>query len=176
MYLISIYFDEKTNQRLKQYIEQVARKTGNTFMIDGNVPPHITVGAFETKASCEELVAALNPVLRNIHKDSVQFVSVGTFQTSSIFLSAVYSEYLHEMCKSVCHALENEENTMIRRNYQPFQWLPHVTIGKTLSKEQQLLAFEELQSSFGMLEASVVKIGLSKTNPYMDIFAWETKR
>lgn len=175
MYLVSIYFDEKTNQRLNQYIEQVAEKTGNTFMIDGNVPPHITVGAFETKASHEKLVSVLNSVLENICVGSVQLASIGTFQTSSIFLSAVYNEYLHEMCKSICEVLESVENTIIRKNYQPFRWLPHVTIGKTLSKDQQLLAFEELQSSFGMLEANAVKIGLSKTNPYMDICTWEMK-
>ena len=39
MYLVSLYFDEKTNRRLKNYIEQVADKTGNTFMVDRNVPP-----------------------------------------------------------------------------------------------------------------------------------------
>ena len=173
MYLVSIYFDEKTNERLKSYIEQVAKKTGNRFMIEGNVPPHITVGAFESKASEEELVEALQTKLSGMKTGKVQLVSVGTFQTSSIFISAVYNEYLHEMCKSVCHALENVDNTVIRRNYQPFHWLPHVTIGKTLSREQQLAAFEELQHSFGPLEASVVKIGLSKTNPYMDICTWE---
>ena len=174
MYLVSIYFDEKTNERLKSYIEQVAKKTGNRFMIEGNVPPHITVGAFESKASEEELVEALQTKLSGMKTGKVQLVSVGTFQTSSIFISAVYNEYLHEMCKSVCHALENVDNTVIRKNYQPFYWLPHVTIGKTLSKEQQLAAFEELQKSFGPLEASVVKIGLSKTNPYMDICTWKT--
>lgn len=173
MYLVSIYFDEKTNERLKSYIEQVAKKTGNRFMIEGYVPPHITVGAFESKASEEELVEALQTKLSGMKTGKVQLVSVGTFQTSSIFISAVYNEYLHEMCKSVCHALENVDNTVIRENYQPFHWLPHVTIGKTLSKEQQLAAFEELQHSFGPLETSVVKIGLSKTNPYMDICTWE---
>ena len=124
MYLVSIYFDEKTNERLKSYIEQVAKKTGNRFMIEGYVPPHITVGAFESKASEEELVEALQTKLSGMKTGKVQLVSVGTFQTSSIFISAVYNEYLHEMCKSVCHALENVDNTVIRENYQPFHWLP----------------------------------------------------
>ena len=173
MYLVSIYFDEKTNQRLQQYIEQVAEKTGNTFMTDGKVPPHITVGAFETKYSQAELEEVLRPMFEGVCMGKVQLVSVGTFQTSSIFISAVYNEYLHEMCKSVCRVLENVDNTVIRRNYQPFHWLPHVTIGKTLTREQQLIAFEELQKCFGPLEVNVVKIGLSKTNPYMDVFLYE---
>ena len=49
MYLVSIYFDEKTDQKIQQYIDKVAEKTGNTFMLDGQVPPHITVSAFETQ-------------------------------------------------------------------------------------------------------------------------------
>ena len=49
MYLVSIYFDEKTNRKIQKYIDQMAAKTGNTFMIDGNVPPHLTISAFETK-------------------------------------------------------------------------------------------------------------------------------
>lgn len=48
MYLISIYFDDKTNNRIQQAINQVAKKSGNTFMLDAEVPPHITVSAFET--------------------------------------------------------------------------------------------------------------------------------
>ena len=175
MYLVSLYFDEKTNRRLKNYIEQVADKTGNTFMVDRNVPPHITVGAFESKASETELVNVLQPEMNNLRVDFVQLTSVGTFQTSSIFISAVYNEFLHELCKSVSEVLGNVENTIVRRNYQPFQWMPHVTIGKTLTKEQQLVAFETLQNSFGPLEASAVKIGLSKTNPYLDIYTWNLK-
>lgn len=175
MYLVSLYFDEKTNRRLKNYIEQVADKTGNTFMVDRNVPPHITVGTFESKASHTVLIEALEQSLHDIDIDFVQLVSIGAFQTSTIFLNAVYNEYLHKICKGVCETLKNVENTIIRRNYQPFQWIPHVTIGKTLTKEQQLVAFETLQNSFGPLEASAVKIGLSKTNPYLDIYTWKLK-
>ena len=175
MYLVSIYFDEKTNQRIKEYMKQVAAKTGNSFMLDGNVPPHITVGAFETKNEVE-VISVLEKTLQEQKLGSVQLVSVGMFQTSSIFLSAVYSEYLHEMCKNICAALENVDNTILRNNYRPFQWMPHVTIGKTLSKEQQKLAFEVLQNCFGTMEATVTQIGLAKTNPYKDIFCLPIKR
>ena len=44
MYLVSIYFDEKTNQRIKEYMKQVAAKTGNSFMLDGNVIKQVPFG------------------------------------------------------------------------------------------------------------------------------------
>ena len=55
MYLISVYFDEKTNKNIQNLIAKVAKKTGNDFMIEGKVPPHITVSAFETKQEAEVL-------------------------------------------------------------------------------------------------------------------------
>lgn len=45
MYLVSIYFDEKTDVKLRNLIDKVARETENTFMPDNNVPPHITIAA-----------------------------------------------------------------------------------------------------------------------------------
>lgn len=50
MYLVSIYFDEKTTSRMQGYITQVAKRSGNPFMIEKNVPPHLTISAFETRS------------------------------------------------------------------------------------------------------------------------------
>ena len=67
MYLISIYFDDKTNKIIRNYINQVAKATGNSFMLDGNVPPHITISAFETDTKNEEkLIEDLKTTLINI--------------------------------------------------------------------------------------------------------------
>ena len=43
MYLISAYFDEHTTRQLQRFIDAVAQNTGNTYMIDNNVPPHLTI-------------------------------------------------------------------------------------------------------------------------------------
>lgn len=172
MYLISISFDEKTNQRIQQYINQVANKTGNTFMTDGNVPPHITVSAMESTEEAQ-IVKQLERVVHDFKRGEIQFVSVGTFLPSAIFISAVYSEYLHKMAYAIDQSMSEIEKIKIRPVYRPFQWMPHATIGKTLSKEQMKIAFEVLQTSFSVFEGSVVKIGLSKTNPYKEIVEFQ---
>ena len=43
MYLVSVYFDDKANRVLQRYIDQVAERTGNAFMTEKNVPPHMTI-------------------------------------------------------------------------------------------------------------------------------------
>ena len=59
MYLISVYFDEKSSKTLEKLIKRVATATGNTFMLDNQVPPHITVAAVETKRE-DELVKCID--------------------------------------------------------------------------------------------------------------------
>ena len=100
MYLVSLYFDEKTNKTIQGYINKVAEKTGNTFMIDGNVPPHITVSAFETK--CEEAcVTMLGNIVTQIETGRLQWASVGTFLPYVIYIAPVLNNYLQGMIETI---------------------------------------------------------------------------
>lgn len=125
MYLISLYFDEKTNRLLQRYIDKIAQQTGNTFMIDHQVPPHMTVSAVEAR-SAEQLRSAFEDLCGRLSQGKIRFVSIG-------------------------------------------QLLPHVTMGKTLSKEQMAVAFGVLQEVFVPFDALVTEVGLAKVNPHADI-------
>jgi hypothetical protein len=70
-------------------------------------------------------------------------------------------------------ALQQVDGVKMSPYYQPFQWLPHTTIGKTLSKEEMQVAFQVMQDNFGVFEGEVVKIGLAKPNPHRDIRSWD---
>ena len=167
MYLISIYFDEKTNQRMQKYINLVAERTGNSFMLDNNVPPHLTVSAFEARdEKCA--IAALERIAKQLKQGKITWASVGQFLPYVIFMQPVLNYYLHQVSQIVYEELEKED-VKISPFYQPFQWLPHATLGKTLSREELQKAFEVLQTSFGVFDSTVVKIGLARTNPHCDI-------
>ena len=172
MYLVSIYFEEKTSKKIQKFMNQVAEKTGNTYMLDGNVPPHITVSAFESFEE-EQVIETLNYVATNLKKDSLQWVSVGQFFPYVLYITPVLNEYLHDMSVQIYNALSQIDGVKISPYYQPFQWLPHSTIGKTLTQEQMKIAFEVMQNSFGIFEGEVVRIGLAKPNPHRDIMSWE---
>lgn len=53
--------------------------------------------------------------------------------------------------------------------YQPMQWLPHITLGKKLEREQMQIALELVQEHFQPISAQVVALGLAKTNPHREI-------
>lgn len=175
MYLVSIYFDDKTNKVIQNYINKVAEKTGNRFMIDGKVPPHITISAFETKQE-EKVIETLKESTSKMQGRQLDWASVGTFFPHVIYLTPVLNEYLHSLSQNVYDCIRDIEDTIISPYYRPFQWLPHTTIGKKLCKEEMQTAFEVLQNDFAMFSGTVTRIGLAKTNPYTDIISWELKK
>lgn len=77
MYLISIYFDNETEERLNLLIQRVAKVTGNQFMLDNQVPPHITVASVETKHE-DELSARIEKVTKALVQGEIKFVSTGS--------------------------------------------------------------------------------------------------
>ena len=172
MYLVSIYFDEKTNKNIQNLIDKTACKTGNNFMIEGKVPPHITVSAFETKQE-EKVLERLRAVTKDLSQNNLRWVSVGTFLPNVIYLAPVLNEYLLNMAQNIYEKMESVDETIMSPFYRPFQWVPHTTIGKLLTKEQMREAFEVLQEQFVPFEGTVTKIGLAKTNPYTELALFE---
>lgn len=172
MYLVSVYFDDKTNRILQKLIDQIAKETGNTFMTEHKVPPHMTIMAIEAR-NVEALSPAFLSLKGKIEQGNIQFVSVGQLLPYVMYATPVLNEYLQGLIKIVYDAYKDVDETSISKFYKPNSWLPHVTLGKTLEKEQMVKAFEVLQKSFFVFEAKVVGIGLAKVNPHEDVERFE---
>lgn len=172
MYLVSIYFDEKTNKQIQRYINKIAEVTANQYMIEGNVPPHITISAFET-ANEGQAIESFHTIAKQLQRGELMWASVGQFLPYVMYIAPVLNRYLHDMSTKVYETFLKVEGVKISPYYQPFQWLPHTTVGKKLSKEEMQVAFQIMQDSFGAFEGQVVRIGLAKPNPHRDIASWE---
>lgn len=177
MYHISIYFDKKTEMRIRDYMRKIAEVTGNAYMLEAAVPPHITLSALECEKE-EALVERLEAFISGkafpaMQAGTLQWVSVGTFLPGVIFLQPVLNEYLQGLAQQVYDCLKDIEGAKIRPCYKPFSWLPHSTVAKKLTPLQLRQAFEVLQQEFGVFDGKVARIGLAKMNPYREIASWE---
>lgn len=196
MYLISVYFDDHANKILQRYIDEVAKATGNTFMIDHKVPPHMTISSIEAKSvdvlkpAFESLAEKLaftrtrtgnssfgNNVQGNFNQSNsnlgesnkIQIVSVGQLLPYVLYATPVLNEMLQDLQEVVYDTFKDIEDTDISRFYQPYSWLPHITLGKKMDKEQMISAVKVMQEKFAPLEAIITKIGLAKVNPHEDV-------
>ena len=168
MYLISVYFDDKSNKIISDYINKIAQKTENTFMTDNHVPPHLTIMSIE-----EKLTEMMEKLERYLTKGQIQLVSVGALLPYVLYAVPVLNLYLEDMIEQVHDMLKDIPEVRMSRYYQPMQWLPHITLGKKLSKEQMKEAFEVMQEQFVPMEVTVAEIGLAKTNPHQDLIRVE---
>ena len=172
MYLVSVYFDEKTNKIFNRYIRIIAEKTGNTFMTEHNVPPHMTLSSIEAR-SVDVLTGAIEMLRGKAEKGSVRFVSTGQLLPYVFFATPVLNDYLGALASQVYESIKDIPETSVSRYYQPGSWLPHVTLGKTLTKEQMQTAFAVMQDNFQPFTATITEIGLAKVNPHEDVVRFE---
>ena len=168
MYLISLYFDECTNRKIQLYMEQIAQKTGNTAMIDGQVPSHITLSAFDM-AEEEKAIVCFKAMKQELEKGQIFWCSIGMFLPHTIYLSPVLNAYLQKMSEAVFSKIRYLEDIRIQSRYQPFSWFPHTTLGKRLNQVEMREAFAVMQNQFAPFTGEAVEIGLARTNPYRDL-------
>ena len=167
MYLISAYFDKTTNKALQKYIDNVAQATGNDFMLSHNVPPHLTLSAIEAK-SVEVLLPSFEALSGQILRGKISIITVGQLMPQVLYVAPYLNEYLQEIELQIYNNFYAIPKTSISNYYKPLSWLPHITIAKTLSKEQMIEAFKVMQD-FKPINAEIVRIGLAKVNPHQDV-------
>ena len=168
MYIISAYFDAQSNKVLNRYIKQIAEKTENRFMLSHQVPPHMTVSQIEARSE-EVLIAHFYKLQDELHKGSIEVASIGMMMPHVIYAMPVFNQYLLNLSMDVYCAFNQIDETKISKYYKPMSWIPHITLGKTLTKEQMLGAVGILQDGFVPMTAEITEIGLARVNPHEDI-------
>lgn len=172
MYLVSAYFDNHTNKILARYMEEIARKTGNHFMTENEVPPHLTISSAEARSG-EILLPFIQQLQGTLKQGEVRFVSVGMLFPYVMYVTPVMNSYLLELSTKVYDSICSIPEVSVSKYYRPLQWLPHVTLGKKLTKEQMRVAFEIMQEKFIPFTGKITEIGLAKVNPHEDLLRFE---
>ena len=60
-YAVTLYFDDETSGAIRGLTKELADVTGNTYMIQNDVPPHLTLGMFHVEEDDGEKLKALSP-------------------------------------------------------------------------------------------------------------------
>ncbi len=168
MYLISVYFDNASTRRIQSLIEQIAIASGNDYMIEKQVPPHMTLSSIEAR-SVNVLIPAVKQLEGKLRQGTIQFVTVGQLFPYVLYIMPVLNSYLQELALQVNNAISGIPETTVSKYYNPQSWLPHVTLAKTLSSEQMRQAFFVVQEKFSVFQAQVTELGLAKVNPHDDV-------
>lgn len=67
-----------------------------------------------------------------------------------------------ELQGKVYNVIKDILEVIVSKYYQPYSWLPHMTIGRKLDKNQMAAAFKVMQDDFVPFDEKYVKLGWQK--------------
>ncbi|MCF0230030.1 MAG: hypothetical protein HUJ76_10120 [Parasporobacterium sp.] len=174
MYLISAYFDVKSEKILKKYIDRISAASGNTFMTDNNVPPHITISAVDAR-SAEVLFDSFIRIQESFIPGKITVPAIGQLLPYVLYAAPVMNRYISSLSSLVYEAIKDIPETSVSRLYIPGNWMPHITLAKKLTHDQHKAALSVMLEHFMPMEAEICRLGLAKVNPHEDVMIIERR-
>ena len=120
MYLVSVYFDKTAVHILQRYINKIAEKTGNSFMVDNNVPPHMTISAIEARSE-NALLGAMDNLRNSLFNGTISIVSVGQLLPYVFYATPVLNGYLQDLSEKVFDEVKSIPFSVMQESFVPFE-------------------------------------------------------
>ena len=92
-YAVTIEFDQETESKIHEMIDEVAKATGCDLMKVSKIPPHVTVAALVSDQE-SALIAEMESIAESMQKGAVWFANIGVFTPFVLYLGPVLNEFL----------------------------------------------------------------------------------
>jgi len=172
-YAVIVYFDHESEVTIHKIQSEVSRVTGNTYLSDNTILPHITLALF-SKESCQEILddlASLAPELRDI---SISLSSIGIFNSTPavVNLLPVVSDDLIRI-----HKILTEKLSLYISDFNPYyvraNWVPHCAVAVNICPDELPGAIETTCRMFTPMTCTLRTLSLVECDPYKNLAAWE---
>ena len=173
-FAVTLEFDQESQNKMQEMIDEVARVTGCDRMKQENVPPHVTVCCLEGENEAA-LLSEMEVIASTMRKSTVRFANIGVFNPLVIYLGPIMTEFLQNTCRTVNERLLQYAEVGNKGNYLPNRWVPHAGIALKLTPAALKEAFAIVQERFCPFDATVERIVLVKAEPYEELRGWKLK-
>jgi 2'-5' RNA ligase len=172
-YAVVLCFNKTVEDKINSLIHQIANETGNKYMVDNNIPPHVTISLFKYDEDIDTIIKIVENNISKFNKNKIGIASIGIFNPNVLFLSPIMNDYLIESNKNISKIIKTNDKVLLDKNYVGNQWIPHISLAVKLNKEELVNGFKILMEYFEVLEIETNRIGLVKCNPYKNIKEWK---
>jgi 2'-5' RNA ligase len=169
-YAVSLHFSQRVNDIVISTLQAIADETGNRFIIENKIPPHITIGAFHAAREDElKLLQHVEEFARGQKAGSVQFSEVGDFNGKVLFLKPEKNLFLSQLNKDLHTLLLPEFEKAENGYYLPDIWFPHTTLATRLNQSQFSVAKEIAKQITLPLEAAIDELAVYQCSPFLEL-------
>lgn len=136
-YAVSLHFTPDVNKIITSAVNAIAEVTGNSFIIENKIPPHVTIGAFHAVKDEEaRLIQMVEEFTKSQKAGIVQFTEIGNFNGKVLFLKPEKDGFLAQINAELHSILLPEFEKAENGYYMPEIWFPHTTLATRLNQSQ----------------------------------------
>ena len=173
-YAVSLHFTQEVNDIIAAATKEIAQLTGNTYMLDNKVPPHVTIGAFHADKRDEpKLLQMVQDFAKTQNPGTIHFTAPGDFNQKVLFLKPQKDDYLININAALHKIMLPEFQEGENGYYLPDIWFPHTTLATRLNQTQFTQALEIANKITLPLEAKVHDRGVYLCSPFAELKRYE---
>ena len=155
-------------------MKDIAAVTGNNYMLDNSVPPHLSLGLFHAE---EEKAEVMKKLFREFAEGlksegsnlSLNFNGPDNFADKVIFLSVARDEPLMKLNRDLHQLFLPHFEAGDNRNYLPENWVPHIALAVKLGGQQFEKGFDVAKIFPLPKSAKITSATLARCNPYNEV-------
>ena len=176
-YSIMLYFNNFSSYRIATYISMLEGYSNNSYMIDSKIPPHITIGMWN---SDDNFLKEIKKLAKKTKPFEIVFASLGLFNNKDekehLFLAPVKNSSLTDFHNNFYSTISPNKDCEFDRFYKNNDiWVPHVTIGYKIERENINRVVEKCTAIELPQKAVVSKIAVAHCCPFREIEVIELK-
>lgn len=169
-YTISLHFPQAVNEIISSAVEAISDLTGNHFIKENKIPPHITIGAFHAAKDEEsKLLQLVEDFAKKMEPCIIHFCDIGNFNNKVLFLKPEKDDFLAKINSDLHSILLAKFEKAENGYYLPEIWFPHTTLATRLNQSQ----FEKAKKIAGKiklpLEAEISEISVYQRSPLEEL-------
>lgn len=169
-YAISLHFSQNVNEIITSAVTSIAEVTGNRFIIENKIPPHVTIGAFHaTKENEPKLMQVVEDFSKSQKSGMVHFTEIGNFNGKVLFLKPEKDAFLSEINKKLHEVLLPEFEKAENGYYLPDIWFPHTTLATRLNQTQYTEALNIAERIKLPLESVITEVSVYQCPPFAEL-------
>jgi len=169
-YAVSLHFSTDASDIITKAVRDIAEATGNNFIIENKIPPHITIGTFHARKEDEARLLQLTAEFARTQKAGVvHFSKIDNFKGKVLFLKGEKDFFLAQMNRQLHSLVLSEFESGENGYYLPEIWCPHTTLATRLSQGQFAKALSVAEKISLPLEAKACEIGFYQCSPFLEL-------
>ena len=169
-YAISLHFTPDVNKIITSAVKSIAEVTGNNFIIENKIPPHVTIGAFHAAKDEEaKLIQMVEDFTKSQKAGILQFTEIGNFNGKVLFLKPEKDGFLAQINTDLHSILLPEFEKAENGYYMPEIWFPHSTLATRLNQSQFEKAAKIAETIKLPLETEINEIAVYQCSPFAEL-------